>query len=118
MQGWKPRKALANSRICKPMCKPDAVKRDEAGETELTSWTVLCRVRRGRCIWGRPLGTAETGVVRLITQRSQVQILPPLPSLQVKGLSRFRGAFLLCLVNEFVNEVGCDPGTKSPHLIS
>jgi hypothetical protein len=42
-----------------PMCKPDAVKRDEAGETELTSWTVLCRVRRGRCIWGRPLGTAE-----------------------------------------------------------
>ena len=33
-------------------------------------------------------GTAETGVVVLITQRSQVQILPPLPTLQVRGLFR------------------------------
>ena len=35
-------------------------------------------------------GTAETGVVVLITQRSRVQILPPLPISQVKGLFRFR----------------------------
>jgi hypothetical protein len=33
-------------------------------------------------------GTAETGVVVLITQRSQVQILPPLPNVQVRGLFR------------------------------
>jgi hypothetical protein len=33
---------------------------------------------------------AETARGLLITQRSQVQILPPLPSLQVRGLSRFR----------------------------
>ncbi len=35
-------------------------------------------------------GTAETGVVVLITQRSQVQILPPLPISQVRGLFRFQ----------------------------
>ncbi len=35
-------------------------------------------------------GTAETGVVVLITQRSQVQILPPLPNQQVRGLFRYR----------------------------
>ena len=34
--------------------------------------------------------TPETGVVVLITQRSQVQILPPLPNVQVRGLFRFR----------------------------
>ena len=51
--------------------------------------------------------TGKTGVVVLITQRSQVQILPPLPISQVRGLFRFRkGAFLLSLVNVFVNEAG------------
>ena len=34
--------------------------------------------------------TPETGVVVLITQRSQVQILPPLPFSQVRGLFRLR----------------------------
>ena len=34
--------------------------------------------------------TGKTGVVVLITQRSQVQILPPLPISQVRGLFRFR----------------------------
>ena len=47
----------------------------------------------------------ETGVVVLITQRSQVQILPPLLITQVRRpLPVPEGAFLLRLVHGFVNE--------------
>ena len=41
-------------------------------------------------------GTAETVVVVLIAQRSQVQILPPLPNSQVRGLFRFRKRPFAC----------------------
>ena len=43
-----------------------------------------------RCdIWGHA-ESAETPLGLLITQRSQVQILPPLLFTQVRGLFRFR----------------------------
>src|SRR6202161_2248531 len=42
----------------------------------------------------RPAGTAETGVVWLITQRSQVQILPPLPSSSSEASSDHGGGLL------------------------
>jgi hypothetical protein len=55
------------------------VKLDATGKTEPARRNVSRHVRRGRCTGERLSGMAETGVVLLIAQRSQVQILPPLP---------------------------------------
>ena len=52
------------------------------GRRSATSGTVTEATRGSVRRAGSP-GTGETGVVVLITQRSQVQILPPLPILQV-----------------------------------
>jgi len=35
--------------FCKPICKPDAAKPGETGETEQPDRDVICPVRRGRC---------------------------------------------------------------------
>ncbi len=48
----------------------------------------MCPARRGQHARQRLPETAETHVVWLITQRSRVQIPPPLPSLQFRGLFR------------------------------
>ena len=74
------RNPQASARPSKRICKPDAARRAEAGKTTGMPEDGASHVCGGgqRCM--RPTGTAETGVVRLITQRSQVQILPPLPS--------------------------------------
>ena len=57
-------------------------------------------------------GTAETGVVVLITQRSQVQILPPLQGQRPRE-HRFRGRFLLLvtklLVTPRARSLGASP---------
>jgi hypothetical protein len=50
----------------------------------------------------RPAGTAQTRVVCLITQRSQVQILPPLPG--QRPLPIMEGAFCVPDANGFANE--------------
>ena len=55
--------------------------REQAGHEHAPS------IRRDQRTGERPPGTAETGVVWLITQRSEVQILPPLP----RGLHVFVG---------------------------
>jgi hypothetical protein len=60
----------------KPICKPDAPEWDGTGETGQTDCAVLGLVRRGHRIRERPPATGETRVVWLITQRSEVQILP------------------------------------------
>ena len=84
-------KLQINSVFCKPICKPDAVKLSETGETKPTDRNVICPVRRGHRTRERPSETPETRVVRLITQRSEVQILPPLPGKTPSGtLSRGR----------------------------
>ena len=92
------------NQICARICARDAAGRVETGETRRAERDLARRVRRGqRGEQGRS-GTPETGVVVLITQRSQVQILPPLPISQVRGLFRFpEGAFLLWRANEFAN---------------
>ena len=63
----------------KPICKLDAAGQLETGEMEPTEWEMICPVRRGHRIRERRLETGETNVVWLITQRSRVQIPPPLP---------------------------------------
>ncbi len=55
--------------FCKPICKPDAARQLETGETEPTERDGICPVRRGHRTRERQLGTAETHVVWLITQR-------------------------------------------------
>jgi hypothetical protein len=70
--------AWTNRLFCKPICKPDAVKPGETGETEPTARDVICPVRRAHRTRERQPETPETCVVWLITQRSRVQIPPPL----------------------------------------
>src|SRR5262249_23729007 len=72
------RELQINSLFCKPICKPDAARQLETGETEPTERDGFCPVRRGHRARERQPETAETRVVWLITQRSRVQIPPPL----------------------------------------
>ena len=60
------RKPQLNSPLCKPVCKPDAVKRSEKGKTETTKRTVIRRVRRGHCTRERLSEMSGTVVVRLM----------------------------------------------------
>ena len=54
------------------------------------------RVLRGQAGYGRQRGTLETVLVLLITQRSQVQILPPLLLAQVSALFLLRKRASCC----------------------
>jgi hypothetical protein len=110
-RGWQPskgregsRKLQINSLFRKPVCKPDAARQHETGETEPTERDEICPVRHGRRTRERLPETPETCVVWLITQRSEVQILPPLPISQFKGLFRSRKRPLAC------------PGANGPGL--
>ena len=69
--GWRGRKPQINRLFCKPICKPDAARHLEPGETEPTERDGICPVRRGQRTRGRRLETGETVVVWLITQRQQ-----------------------------------------------
>src|SRR6185437_4718886 len=71
----------------KPICKPDAARQRETGEMEPTERDVISPVRRGHRTSKRRLETLETDVVWLITQRSRVQIPPPLPGKTAPGTS-------------------------------
>ena len=70
---------LNKNLFCKPICKPDTAGRAETGETQKIPEDFAAPVGRGQRRGQRQLETAETHVVWLITQRSEVQILPPLP---------------------------------------
>jgi hypothetical protein len=65
-------------RICARICARDAAGRAETGETEKTQDDFVPLVYRGQRGAQRPAETPETHVVWLITQRSRVQIPPPL----------------------------------------
>jgi hypothetical protein len=75
-------------RFCARTCAPSILRPGGLAETLpalVRDALGVCRGhygRRGLC------ETGETGVVVLITQRSQVQILPPLPIKQVRGPSQ------------------------------
>jgi hypothetical protein len=58
--------------------------------------------------------TSKTRVVCLITQRSQVQILPPLPG--QRPLPGTGGAFCVTFVNGFANGILVGPPRPRPHL--
>ena len=73
---------------CARICAQDAAGRGETRETPQTQHERSPSVLRGQRGDQRRRETAETHVVWLITQRSRVQIPPPLPSLQVRGLFR------------------------------
>ena len=77
-QGEECGKLQINRLFCKPICKPDAARQRGKGETEPTERDVTRPVRRGHRNRERLPETAETRVVWLITQRSRVQIPPPL----------------------------------------
>src|SRR6516165_6585404 len=69
---------LARSLICARICARDAAGRVETRETLQTGMNAQPSVRRGQRGDQRRRETAETHVVWLITQRSRVQIPPPL----------------------------------------
>jgi hypothetical protein len=75
----KRRKPEVKNRFCKPICKPDAVGQAEMGEMQKAGDDFTPEVGRGQRGDQRLPETAETHVGRLITQRSRVQIPPPLP---------------------------------------
>src|SRR5260370_4784584 len=66
-------------RSCAPICARDSTGRLENGQTQQSQCERVPNIRRGQFIDERPPETPETGVVCLITPRSHVQILPPLP---------------------------------------
>jgi hypothetical protein len=75
-----------NRLFCKPICKPDAAGQAETGETQKVREDFAEKIDGGQQgDQGQP-ETAETAVVWLITQRSRVQILLPLP--RPEALSR------------------------------
>ena len=78
----------AGRRICARICARDAAGHVETGETQ-KAWDdftpQVCRGQRGD---RRLSETGETHVVRLITQRSRVQIPPPLPICRSEASSR------------------------------
>src|SRR6266496_5630717 len=64
--GWeRRRKPQLNRLFCKPICKPDAVRQFETGETEPTERDLICHVRRCHRTCERLPETAETRVVWL-----------------------------------------------------
>src|SRR6185312_5574981 len=71
---WK----TAKSRFCKPVCKPDGAGRLETGDTRRAKGHLTPPVHQGQPRDRRLRETTETNVVWLITQRSRVQIPPPL----------------------------------------
>ena len=71
-------KPQINRLFCKPTCKPDAARQLETRETQPTEREVICPVRGGHRTRERLPETWETYVVWLITQRSRLQIPPPL----------------------------------------
>jgi hypothetical protein len=73
------RELQIKSLLCKPICKPDATRQPETGETEPTERDGICPVHRGHRTRKRQPETGKTQVVWLISQRSRVQIPPPLP---------------------------------------
>jgi hypothetical protein len=84
---WKGRNQQVKNLFCKRICKPDTAGQGESVETPKARGDFPPRVCQGqRGDWRLP-ETTETGVVWLITQRSQVQILPPLPSCRSEASS-------------------------------
>ena len=79
---WNGRDPQARNRFCKPICKPDAAGQLETGETWKDRVDFAAQVGRGQRGDQRLPETPETPVVWLITQRSRVQIPPPLPRLE------------------------------------
>ncbi len=72
--------------ICARICARDTAGQAGTGEMQKARGDFMPQVRRGqRGDWRLP-ETAETNVVWLITQRSRVQIPPPLP--RPEALSR------------------------------
>jgi hypothetical protein len=80
---WSPRSSIVpaacGSQVCKPFCKPDTTGQGETGKTQQTTGHIAFQICRDQRSGQRRSETAETHVVWLITQRSEVQILPPLP---------------------------------------
>jgi hypothetical protein len=77
-------KLQINSLFCKPVCKPDAARHTGRGRRSRNG---ICPVHRGHRTGERQRGTPETDVVWLITQRSRVQIPPPLRRCRSEALS-------------------------------
>jgi hypothetical protein len=93
---WRTENRHVSSQICARICARDAAGRLETGETRSHGRRQGSHVRRGQREHRRPPKTAETEVVRLITQRSQVQILPPLPRSRAGSRTENRPLHVSC----------------------
>ena len=94
--------------ICARFCARDAEGRTETRETEKAQDGPLLRVYRGQRGYPRLPETAETCVVWLITQRSRVQIPPPLP--RPEALFRTgRGPLACGLLTDLLTRLGLTP---------
>ena len=101
-----------NRLFCKPICKPNVAGQFETGETDPTGRDGICPVRRGHHTRERPPETPETHVVWLITQRSRVQIPPPLLVSAGQGSLPIRKR-AFCVTGN-VTKWGCRWGTPRP----
>ena len=88
------RNSQVRDRLCKPICKPDAAGQAETGEMQKAGGDFTPQVDRGQRGDQRLPETAETHVVWLITQRSEVQILPPLPGPEALSRAEKRASFV------------------------
>src|SRR6266487_1777577 len=110
------RRGHFSDQVCARDCARDIARRVETGGRCRLDANAAPPACRGQLGGERPSGTAETGVVCLITQRSQVQILPPLPGQRPGGTCFL--AFCTLFVIEFVTNAGASrragPGRSCP----
>ena len=109
------RRGHFSDQVCARDCARDIARRVETGGRCRLDANAAPPACRGQLGGERPSGTAETGVVCLITQRSQVQILPPLPGQRPGGTCFL--AFCTLFVIEFVSQRrGVTPRRSGPLL--
>ena len=102
------------NRFCARICARDAAGRAETGETQYTREDFRSQVCRGQRYDGRRPETGETGVVVLITQRSQVQILP---RYQLRSSEASSGSGRGLLAKPCAREIAHKPFRHSPGMV-
>ena len=102
--------------ICARICAQDAAREVETRETPQTRHERAPSVRRGQRGNQRQSETAETHVVWLITQRSRVQIPPPLPRPEV-GSEQGSGLWLVVCARVCVHSAQRLPLTLPQFLV-
>ncbi len=106
-------KSSGHKSDCARICARDSVGGVEMEETHHARPEHPPPVRRGQRGSQRLTGTPETGVVVLITQWSQVQILPPLPKCRSEASSGHGRGLLAVVCKRVCKRGGCGPCARS-----